>query len=79
MLDLKFIRQNPDAVRAGALKKRISCDLDRILELDAENRRLGSAIDAMRAEQKAAGAAMRSVGAEERAVLLADQKTAYEM
>ena len=31
MLDLKFIRQDPDAVRAAAQKKRMACDVDRIL------------------------------------------------
>ena len=30
MLDLKYIRQHPDVVRAGAAKKRIDCDVDRI-------------------------------------------------
>jgi hypothetical protein len=31
MLDLKFIVQNPDAVKAGAAKKHIPCDVDRIV------------------------------------------------
>ena len=32
MLELKFIRENPEVVRAGALKKKISFDLDALLE-----------------------------------------------
>ena len=55
MLDLKFIRQNPDLVRAGARKKRIVCDIDRILVLDGVLRALGSEIDARRQSQKLAG------------------------
>ena len=53
MLDLKFLRQHPDVVRAGAAKKRIACDVDRILVLDRETRELGQAVDALRAEQNA--------------------------
>ena len=73
MLDLKFIRNNPDAVRAGALKKRIPCDVDRILELDKENRAMGVEIDALRQKQKEAGKAMGSASPEERKQLIADQ------
>ena len=41
MLDLKFIRENPELVKRGALKKHVECDVDRLLEVDAERRRLG--------------------------------------
>ena len=40
MLDIKFIRQNPDLVRQGAIKKRFDVDSDRILELDEQRRTL---------------------------------------
>ena len=40
MLDLKFIVNHPDAVKAGAAKKHIPCDVDEILRLDAERREL---------------------------------------
>ena len=40
MLDLKFIRENPDAVRAGAARKGITIDLDGLLEKDREARRI---------------------------------------
>ena len=35
MLDLKFIRANPDAVKDACVKKRVTVDVDRILALDA--------------------------------------------
>ena len=76
MLDLKFIRQNPDVVKAGAAKKRIACDIDRILELDVSARELGAEVDGMRAEQKVAGKAMGKASPEERTVLLEGQKAA---
>jgi seryl-tRNA synthetase len=74
VLDLKFIRQNPDLVKAGAAKKRIPCDVDRILELDEQSRALGTEIDALRQRQKAAGKGISQAGAGERAALLEEQR-----
>ncbi|MCA8978759.1 MAG: serine--tRNA ligase [Planctomycetes bacterium] len=73
MLDLKFIRQNPDVVRAGAAKKRIPCDVDRILALDEEWRTVQTKVDELRAEQKSASKGMGKLSAEERTVLLESQ------
>lgn len=75
MLDLKFIRANPDLVKAGAQKKRMECDVDRILDLDAQSRELGQSVDEMRSRQKAAGKAISQAPPEERAGLAAEQKT----
>ena len=58
MLDLKLIRAEPERVKAGAKKKRIDCDVDRILVLDEERRKLGMQVDELRAKQKQAGKAM---------------------
>jgi seryl-tRNA synthetase len=74
VLDLKFIRQNPDVVRAGAEKKHIACDVDRILELDQESRALGTDVDSMRSRQKEAGKALRQADAEEKQRLLEEQR-----
>jgi len=74
VLDLKFIRQNPELVKAGARKKHIACDVDRILELDAELRAIGQEVDALRQEQKLAGKGMAKADAEQREQLLAAQK-----
>lgn len=40
MLDLKFIRENPDQVRSGLKAKFTSFDLDELLSLDRERRKL---------------------------------------
>ena len=74
MLDLKFIRQNPDLVRAGATKKHISCEIDRILELDAAHRELGVNVDQLRQRQKQAGGKIAQASEEERGQLVAEQK-----
>ena len=74
MLDLKLIRQSPELVRAGARKKRIACDVDRILELDEASRTVGRRVDELRARQKTAGKEMRGADPERREALLAEQK-----
>ena len=74
MLDLKFIRQHPDLVKAGAEKKRLTCDVDRILELDARSRELGQAVDEMRSRQKSAGKAISQAPPEERPALAEAQQ-----
>ena len=56
MIDIKFIRENADLVRKACIdKNRAEVDIGRLLELDAERRRLIAATEAKRAEQNAAG------------------------
>jgi seryl-tRNA synthetase len=51
MLDLKFIRENPDAVRRGAELKNVRIDLDRLLELDGKRRATQIALQDLTTEQ----------------------------
>ena len=60
MLALQFIRDNPDVVRGAARDKGMDAPVDRILELDTENRRLIQEIEKRAAEQNALS---RQVGA----------------
>jgi len=60
MLDIKFIRENKDIVAAGAKKKRIAVDLDRLIELDDKRRDLQVKIDEKRAEQNTSSDAIAS-------------------
>jgi len=60
MLDIKFIRENKDIVAAGAKKKHIDLDVDKLIALDDRRRELQAAIDAKRAEQNAASNAIAS-------------------
>jgi seryl-tRNA synthetase len=53
MLALQFIRDNPDLVRKAAQDKGMEAPVDRILELDAENRRLIGETERRAAEQNA--------------------------
>jgi seryl-tRNA synthetase len=49
MLDIKFIRANPDLVKEAARRKRIPVDIDRLLTLDGERRRLLAETEELRA------------------------------
>jgi len=53
MLDIKFIRQNPHLIKEVCKNKNLdSMDVDRILNLDGERRKLIKQIEELRAEQK---------------------------
>ena len=52
MLNLKRIRENPEAVRQAAAAKGEKCDIGRILELDAKRRELLQKVEALKSERK---------------------------
>ena len=51
MLDIHFIRENVELIKAGAVKKRIEVDLDRLLAVDDERKAIRQELDAKKAEQ----------------------------
>jgi len=51
MLDIKFIRENADLVKLAAKKKKISIDIDKLLNVDNERRKIMTAMEEKRAEQ----------------------------
>lgn len=51
MLDIAFIRQNTDAVRAAIKNKRVELDLDELLQADKERRELIAALEQKRARK----------------------------
>lgn len=54
MLDLKFIRENPDLVREAIAKRKDTAPLDEILELDSERRKKILELESLRHERKEA-------------------------
>ena len=54
MLDLKFIRENPDKVKAGLAAKRATVDLEGLLQSDSRRRQLIVKIDELKAKKNAA-------------------------
>jgi len=51
MLDIRFIRENPDKVRWACKQKGEDASIDRLLELDERRRKLVSEVDSLRAER----------------------------
>lgn len=51
MLDIKFIRENKELVKEGARKKHLKVDVDALIALDEERRRIMSSVEAKRAAQ----------------------------
>lgn len=78
MLDIKFIRENADIVKAGAAKKLIEVDIDRLLIVDDERKALRQELDAKRAEQTRRSNELPRLQGEERAKLLEAMKQLKE-
>lgn len=55
MLDIKFIRENPEKVKEACQKKQVKCDIDRLLELDKKKRELLQEVEGLKAEQNKLG------------------------
>ena len=51
MLDIRFIREQPDLVQAGARKKRIDVDIRQLLEVDEQRRRLLGRVEDLKAQR----------------------------
>ncbi len=71
MLDIKFIRENKDIVKAGAKKKHIDVDIDRLIELDDKRRELQLQLDEKRTEQNKASEMIPKAAPEERQTIIA--------
>ena len=78
MLDINFIRENVDLVKAGAKKKLIEVDIDALITLDNERRALQKEIDEKRAEQNRASMRIAAVSGDERVQLIEGMKLLKE-
>jgi seryl-tRNA synthetase len=74
MLDINFIREHSDIVKAGAKKKHIEVDIDALLKVDDERRELQQKVDDRRAEQNTLGEAIPNLEGGEREVKIAELK-----
>lgn len=77
MLDITFIRENPDIVKAGAKKKHIDVDIDKLLAIDEKRRTLLVEVEGMRAKQNQASDEIAK-NPENRAVLIEEMKMLKE-
>ncbi|MES2224419.1 MAG: serine--tRNA ligase [Patescibacteria group bacterium] len=51
MLDIKFIKENPDIIKAAVEKKNVSLDIDELLAVEEKRREALSSYEALRTEQ----------------------------
>ena len=72
MLDLRFIRANPDLVKEGARRKRASVDIDELLETDREALALRQRVERLRARQGEVSRSVPKASGDERVALIAD-------
>ncbi|MCD6402583.1 serine--tRNA ligase [bacterium] len=70
MLDIKFIRENPDIVKEGCRKKQVKVDIDKILELDKKKREILKEVEKMRSEKNKASKEIVKLKGKEKKELL---------
>lgn len=51
MLDIKFIRENPDAVKTAIKNRNLKLDINEVLDLDAERRKILVEVESLKAER----------------------------
>lgn len=78
MLDIAFIREFPELVKAGAKKKRLQVDVDRLLEVDRQRRTLITELEQLRAERNRKSRMVSGVAPGEREALLAETRAITE-
>lgn len=78
MLDIKFIRENLDLVKAGAQKKHIKVDLDALMTLDEKRRELTAQLETKKAEQNKISQEVAAADEAHRVELIAGTKTLKE-
>jgi len=74
MLDIAFIRQNPDAVRAAIKNKRFDLDLDELFEADRVRRETIAKLEARRQRKNEVAQAIPKASKEDRPKLIEEGK-----
>ena len=74
MLDIRFIRQQPDLVQAGARKKRIDVDIRQLLEVDEQRRRLLGRVEELKARRNRMSKEIAGLAGEPRQAAIAAMK-----
>lgn len=78
MLDIHFIRENADLVKAGAAKKRLEVDVERLLAVDEERKSIRQQMDDRKAEQNRMSDTIRLASGEEREKLIEQMRHVKE-
>lgn len=78
MLDIKFIKENSDIVKAAVAKKRLTINIDRLLEVDAHRLQVLSLVESLRTEQNATSDTIQNADPATREQLIAQMKQLKE-
>jgi len=78
MLDIKFIRENADLIKAGAKKKHLEVDIDQLLAVDEKRRGLLTSVESARARQNAVSKEIVQASPDQKATLLSEMKVLKE-
>jgi seryl-tRNA synthetase len=72
MLDIKFIVENPGAIKQGAARKRFKTDIDQIIKLYNERNEKMQKFEVLRAKQNEQSDKVKSASKEEKATIIAE-------
>lgn len=75
MLDIKFIRENSELITLAATKKRITFNVNELLDIDARRLALLRIVEELRSQQNAASESISKASAMERADLIESMRT----
>lgn len=78
MLDIAFIRENPQLVREGAAKKRMDCDVEALLACDEARRRAQVEVDELRRVRNRKSEEVPRLAGPDKAAVIAEMKRLSE-
>ncbi|MBI5250090.1 MAG: serine--tRNA ligase [Desulfomonile tiedjei] len=78
MLDIAFIRSNPEIIKEGIRKKRMNTDIDELLSVDEEVRKVRGEVEAFRADRNRISKDIPKLKGEEKDQALAKVKAAKD-
>ena len=78
MLDIKFIKENKDIIKDSAVKKKITVDIDRLIDLDNQRIQISKSVEEMRAEQNKVSDNIAQMSADDKIAVLEKMKDLKE-
>jgi seryl-tRNA synthetase len=70
MLDIKFIRENKEAVKTNCKERGVECDIDRLLELSEMRKKLLQYVEELNSEKNSLSELMKKADEKERAEII---------
>jgi len=74
MLEIAYIRENPDIVKAAIRNKRLSLDLDELLAVDQKRRKLLTSIEQLRAQRNQLSSSISKLPGEARQAAISESQ-----